>query len=196
MERDHYFELLSQDSLAIVFMGTSITHNFELEEAFQLPHLQNRGINGDQIPGMIARLEAITRQQPRALFIEAGINDLGDGNADHTVLWDKMNTLILRLNEQLNDSCKVFILSVLPVSNSSENMPNYCSPKMNTEIRKSNQKYQDLCDVFHLTYIDLHAEFAVNGEMNPALTTDGVHLNGEGYILLGELLRPYVEGVK
>lgn len=193
MERDHYFELLPEDSLAIVFLGTSITQNFELEEAFRIPHLQNRGINGDQLRGMNRRMGAITRQQPRAIFIEAGINDLGDGECSPEYLRSEMNRLLDRIQVETQGTCEVYVLGLLPVANTSDAMQNYCSPEINAKIKQTNALYRTVCAANGTTYIDVHSAFVADGAIEDSFTTDGVHLSGEGYMKLADILRPYVK---
>jgi lysophospholipase L1-like esterase len=193
MDRDQYFELLPEDSLAIVFVGTSITHNFELEEAFKIPHLQNRGINGDDLNGMLRRLDAVTRQNPRAIFFEAGINDLGDARSEPKKLKGLLRELIEASHTKTSGTSDLLVLSLLPVSNRSEEMPEYCSVGMNRKIVETNAHYKDLCETKGLIFIDVHKTFTSHREMNPKFTTDGVHLSGEGYMKLAEILRPYVE---
>ena len=192
MERDHYFDLLPEDSLSIVFLGTSITHNFELEESFGVPHLQNRGINGDDLYGITARMDAITRQQPLAIFIEAGINDLGNLQLSPKEIQSLMKNLLDAISKKTYNKTDVFVLSILPVSNQSQSMPNYCSPELNREIEETNRLYKNLCTVKGMNFIDVHSSFISNGEMNPTYTTDGVHLSGEGYMKLSEILQPYI----
>ncbi|GGP56822.1 hypothetical protein GCM10009409_23700 [Shewanella saliphila] len=44
------------------------------------------------------------------------------------------------------------------------------------------------------TYIDLHGVFLTpQGTLNPKFTTDGAHLNREGYELWKQQLLPYME---
>jgi lysophospholipase L1-like esterase len=193
MERDVYFEVLPADSEAIVFLGTSITHNFELTEHFAVPHLQNRGINGDNLRGMLHRMAPILSQRPNKIFIEVGINDLGADLLASEVVADDLKTLILRMNASVDSSCQLYVLSILPVRNSAEEMSTYCSPEMNTKIDSVNILYRDYCSRMGIPFIDAHQAFVHQGQMKQSYTTDGVHLSGKGYMKLAEILRPYAE---
>lgn len=192
MERDEYFELLPQDSMAIVFIGTSITHNFEIEEAFDISHIQNRGINGDDFEGMINRINPIIEQNPRAIIIEGGINDLASKKSVNQIVSQLIELLEIIINKT-GKPCEISILSVLPVANESSSMSSYCSPEMNAKIVKLNSNIKEICLKRGVNYIDAHTEFAINNQIPSKLTTDGVHLSGEGYLKLSAVLQPTIE---
>lgn len=192
MDRDHYFELLPKDSMSIVFIGTSLTHNFEIEEAFRIAHIQNRGINGDDIEGMINRIDPIIEQQPRAIIIEGGINDLADNKSNDWII-SRLNELIDRILKKTDNSCEISVISILPVANKSITMPSYCTPEMNAKIVRLNAKINELCTKRGSLYIDAYSAFAKNKQMPSLLTTDGVHLSGEGYLKLTSVLHPILK---
>ncbi len=192
MNRNKYFEQLPSDSNAIVFLGTSITQNFEIHESFKNTHLQNRGINGDVIKGMRNRLPAILNQHPKVIFIEAGINDLGGNKASVEEVISDYNDLLDEIQKrpykpQLN------ILSILPVSNQNKGMNGYFGRDINEKIRIINDQLKAICNDRNITFIDLYEHFQKKGEIKSELTIDGVHLSGEGYALLTERLVPHVE---
>ncbi len=69
-----FFKILPHDTTDIVFLGTSLTHNFPLQEFFKDCRLENRGIIGNTTTDMIGRLSEITDGRPSKIFIEAGTN--------------------------------------------------------------------------------------------------------------------------
>ena len=80
------FESLSRNSHSIVFLGNSLTQNFELSEFFPNHKIKNRGINGDVSAGILNRVKSITALHPSKIFIEMGINDLGTGVSNDRIL--------------------------------------------------------------------------------------------------------------
>ena len=86
LERQELFEVLPKDSNSIIFLGNSLTQHFELVELFHNMNIKNRGINGDIIEGVLNRLTPIIETQPKKLFIEIGINDLGNGISKDRVI--------------------------------------------------------------------------------------------------------------
>mgnify|MGYP000134109124 CR=1 FL=1 len=191
MKRDKYYEVLSPDSNAIVFLGTSLTQNFEIHEAFKNEHTQNRGINGDWTRGMRNRLNPIIQEQPKKIFIETGINDIGDRNLSKEAILSEFRLLINDIQEN-SEETQIYVNSILPVSNKNQGMVGYSGTKINETIVELNSQIQNLSEQLGFTFIDTHSFFAQNGEIRPQFTIDGVHLSGEGYIRWAEILTPYV----
>ena len=86
LNRQELFEVLPKDSNSIIFLGNSLTQNFELVELFKNINIKNRGINGDIIVGVLNRLKPIIQTQPKKIFIEIGINDHGAGISKDSVI--------------------------------------------------------------------------------------------------------------
>jgi lysophospholipase L1-like esterase len=179
--RTSLFEVLPDDTAEIVFIGNSITERCELSELFNNPRIKNRGIGSDMTTGVLARLPEITRSHPDMIFIEIGINDLSKGFTTPNII-NNYTAILNRIQGDTPDT-KVFIQSVLPVAAS--------NPISNDSIQVLNSLLKGLSDT-SAVYIDLYSSFVSGGQMNPAYTLDGVHLNGQGYLLMRELLLPYL----
>lgn len=179
--RTSLFEVLPDDSTEIVFVGNSITERCELAELFDNPKIKNRGIGSDLTTGVLARLPEITRSHPDMIFIEIGINDLSKGFITPAILHN-YREIISNIKNNSPDT-KIFIQSVLPVE--------AANPISNDSIQVLNSLLKGLTDS-STTYIDIYPAFAYNGQMNPEYSLDGVHLNGRGYLLMRDLLLPYL----
>ena len=64
----------------------------------------------------------------------------------------------------------------------------------NADILAINKAIQQLAQEKQLTYIDLHRQLIdEQGRLKAALSSDGIHLNGEGYLIwkkeIEELIR-------
>lgn len=190
LNRDELFDVLPKDSNAIVFIGNSLTQYFELTEFFKNPNIKNRGIAGDFINGVMNRLEPIIQMQPKKIFIEIGINDLGAGIPKDTVIanYKKLiNLLTLKL-----PNTKLYVQSLFPTEIGSVNFPAHCTKKVNDDIVMINAELLKYSAQQQITFIDTYHSFVLNGVLNPKYSIDGVHLNGAAYKLWAEILKPYV----
>lgn len=191
LERQELFEVLPKDSNSIIFLGNSLTQNFELVELFQNINIKNRGINGDIIEGVSNRLTPIIETQPKKLFIEIGINDLGKGIPKDRVIIN-YKRLLDNLKKELK-STKIYVQSLFPVENGRDGFPTYCNPKVNSDIKVVNQELLKYAKELDLTFIDTYSKFELGGQLNPKYSVDGIHLSGEGYLLWTKILRPFVD---
>jgi lysophospholipase L1-like esterase len=190
LNRDKLFDVLTADSNAIIFLGNSLTQYFELAELFQNAHVKNRGIHGDMIEGALARLTPIIQSHPKKIFIEIGINDLEQGHTKERLLNNYQ-----RLIDTLKATCpatQIYIQSLLPVTDSSSRLPNYCSPKMNAVIREVNAGLKQYASTHACTYIDVHTSVLEGNQLAPKYSIDGVHLSGEGYLMWAKILKKHV----
>ena len=190
LNRDKVYEALPKDSNAIIFLGNSLTQYFELAELLQKPHIKNRGIHGDMIAGVLNRLSPIIATQPKKIFIEIGINDLEQKLSTGDLL-NQYERLIDTLKARCTQT-KIYVQSLLPVANSSQQLPGYCSPAMNKKIMEANVQLKELAMRKASIYIDIHSKLISNGELAASYSVDGVHLSGEGYLVWAKALEPYV----
>jgi len=189
--RDQLFEALPKDSNAIIFLGNSLTCNFELAELFHNADIKNRGINGDITPGVLQRLKPIVACRPKKIFIEIGINDILMKLDQDSIL--KNYIAILETFKAQCPRSKVYIQGILPVSTANLSSAGFDQGKLNEEIRSVNARLSAYAAENQVVYIDLYTRFALNNGINPAYSTDGVHLSGAGYLLWASVLKPYME---
>jgi lysophospholipase L1-like esterase len=186
--RQETFDSLPLKKRPIVFAGNSLTQYFELE-IFNNKKIINRGISGDETNGLLNRIHGITRQNPQKVFLEIGINDIGN-NVQQEVLLNNYSRIV----DSIIINCKkakIFIQSILPVSNHGN--PGYCNENVNNTIKEVNIKLAKLADEKKCVFIDLYKEFVKDGQMNKDYTIDGIHLNYKGYLTWTTTLRPYLK---
>lgn len=188
-ERDELFEKLDIKNTDIVFIGNSITQHFEVFELTGDSRVRNRGIGGDTTEGVCNRLKNITDGQPYKIFLMLGINDLILGkNVDEII--KNYEEIVQFINENSKES-EIYIESVLPVSKYKENV--ICCDNVNAVIVDLNQRLNNLAYKYSINYINLYRHFEESGGLNMNLTVDGIHLNGEGYLLLASEIKNYLE---
>lgn len=168
----------------IVMVGDSITLRGRWNEMFPGPSIANRGIGGDTVTGVQKRLAAISGLKPKKLFLMIGVNDIIMGrSADNTIIaYDHLLT-------QLRGP-KIYVQSIFLCG------PIFCDDAKRAEAAKLNAALPGLAAKHGATFIDIAPHFTQDGVMRDDLAIDGLHLNGDGYRLWRDLLKPYVdEGV-
>ncbi len=100
----------------IVFVGDSITQDFNVYEYFPEHTVYNRGIGGDTSEGVLTRLDvSVFELKPKKVFLNIGTNDfvrLSDG-IDGT--YKKIKEISKRILE-FDNTIELYIISVYPVN--------------------------------------------------------------------------------
>ena len=189
--KKNHFELLPDTSREIIFLGDSITGWCQWSELFQNLRIKNREIGGDRTDGVLFRLDEVLSSSPDKIFIMIGINDLADGADFHKVL-ENYKVIIQRISEK-SPGTKIYIQSLLPV-NKQLLAKYYPKSKITDEnIRKLDNSLEDLSSKFQLNYIDLYSLFKKDeDQLDERFTYDGLHLNGNGYLIWKSAIEKYV----
>jgi hypothetical protein len=166
------FNILPATKADIVFCGCSLTLRCCWQEAFPDYIVLNRGIDGDVSEGLLNRLKSVENHRPDKIFILIGINDIWQGiNCSTTT--NNLRKIITQFKKSLPDT-KIYLQSVLPTSNEKDRL----------KIQQLNNNYQLLAKEENVEYVNLYTKFcSADGKMKSAYVVDGVHLNGEGYML-------------
>ena len=168
----------------VVFIGDSLTYYSDFTAYFPEKTICNLGVNGDTLQGINVRVGMIRAVKPEKVFLLGGINSLRDARFDAA----------LREYEQLvNHMCRlldaeIYLISVLPIASYRA-----AGVLSNDTITRFNQKLSELAEKKGIVYIDAASSFLLNGEMNPAYTIDGVHLNQAGYEVWADQIAAYMD---
>ncbi|MGB7841797.1 MAG: GDSL-type esterase/lipase family protein [Salinimicrobium sp.] len=176
--RTSVYNQLPNEQNEIIFLGNSIIDYGPWESVFHEKNIKNRGIAGDVIPGLINRLKEITEARPQKIFIMIGTNDLAEGNSPSEILQD-YQLLLEKIKDQSPDT-EIYIHSILPTFGHSN--------RDNKSISEVNEGLQKLAQITGATFIDLHSVFVNRENLFP----DGLHINGEGYLLWVKEISDYV----
>lgn len=181
--RKSIFEIMPNRSNEIVFLGNSLTEFCNWNELFGVSKIRNRGISGDVINGVSNRLEQIVNSQPEKIFLMIGINDLAYNRSVNQILLDYENLVELILIK--TPKTKIFLQSILPTKNRN-NIRNNDVIQINTGILKLANKYS-------INYINLFDLFKTEtNDLNMNLSYDGLHLNGQGYLIWKEAIIGFI----
>lgn len=177
------FEIMPNDTNEIIFLGNSITDYCDWYEFFGKSNIKNRGIGGDVINGVINRLDEVTSSKPEQIFLMIGINDLGRKRSVNQVLIDYER--LIKLIIEKSPKTELYIQSVLPTDNR-ERLQNVDIIEINKGLVKMTKKY-------NLTYINLFDLFKTEtDELNSEFSFEGLHLNGQGYIVWKKAIEQYL----
>ncbi|MBA3923861.1 MAG: G-D-S-L family lipolytic protein [Nostocaceae cyanobacterium] len=178
------FEKLPITNSDIIFLGDSLTDEGEWSELFGVP-IKNRGISGDTTDRILNRLDQIIESKPHKIFLTIGINDLLYNSSSEEVIL-KYQSILKKL--QLTPSTKVFITSILPVNNT---FARYL--QNNHKIADINFKLKKLAADFNYEFIDVFTHLIdTNHQLGAQYTSDGLHLNGQGYLIWKKVVAKYV----
>lgn len=142
----------------------------------------NQGISGETSSGLLERLVLFDQTQPEAIFIMIGINDLLRGISDEAILDNQYQ--IIRYLKDTHPRSQIIVQSILP--HASEKATWEGRERLlqlpNSRIRALNQSLEAIAAEEDVYYLDLYPLFAdVDGNLQTALSTDGLHLNPQGY---------------
>lgn len=170
----------------VIFLGDSITENWNLKESFDSPGYINRGIGGQSTWQMIARLQQdVLAHKPDAVALLAGTNDIAGATP---------NDVILANLRAIMHACQaadipVVVSSLLPVSD-------YNAGKERTDKRPPatilalNAELRALCAAEGARYVDLHKLIADEQGLLPArYSADGLHPNAGGYAIFSPVVQ-------
>ena len=164
-----FFEQHGRSS-EIVFVGDSLTCNADWQELFPAIDATNRGIIGDRTENVLSRIDSILSTDAHTAFVMIGFNDLHQGLDVKTAL----NNYREIVQQLIRHNMRVIVQSTL--------LAGKHHVGINPKILSLNSALQELCRRTEgASYIELNDAMAVNGQLNPEFSRDGVHLNADGY---------------
>ncbi|MFZ4428099.1 MAG: family 20 glycosylhydrolase [Saprospiraceae bacterium] len=183
------FQMLPQTPGDILFVGNSITDGGEWQEQFTDLRVKNRGISGDISAGVLHRIDEMTARRPAKVFLMIGTNDLARGIKPDSLL--KNIRFIAEAIRTESPATRLYVQSILPVNDYYGKFSGHTAKGQ--EIRMVNDQLANEASKWGYTYVDLHTPFSnPDGKMDTSLSNDGLHLNGQGYLLWKHLIFPFV----
>lgn len=144
----------------------------------------NQGISGETSVGLLKRLQLFDRTVPDTVFVMIGINDLLRGVSDERILDNQRQ--IIRDLRWAHPKAEVVVQSILPHSGEEATWENrdrlLAIP--NSRIRAINRRLKEIATSENVLYLDLYPLFSdADGNLPTELSTDGLHLNAQGYLV-------------
>ncbi len=186
--RKSLFERMPDRPGAVVFLGDSQIEQGEWQEMFyDVPNVLNRGINGDNVDGVWERLNEIMRHKPVKIFLLVGVNDL---------FWEKpipdietrYREIVQRIRREQPDA-QLILLSVLPLNRKIRSLP-----ADNAAVQALNARIVQIAHDYAMPYVNLYDQLTdAAGNLSTQFTTDGIHLNGLGYLVWKKQVEEYLK---
>lgn len=178
-----------------ILLGDSITEWYPMDEMFEeeIP-IVNSGIANNTTTDILADMKnRVYKYNPTKVFILIGTNDLKHEDSEEKNVETYNN--IVNIVESIKNNrpyAKIYIESILPVNKNIKD--NGTEERTNEEIKSVNTKIEDYCIKNNITYINLFNKYYdETGNMNSKYTTDGLHLNTKGYIIMTRELLKYMQ---
>jgi lysophospholipase L1-like esterase len=124
--------------------------------------------------------------EPRAVSLLIGTNDLSGLGRSHRVddIADQMDEVLSRIRA-MAPNAPLFVNGVMPRSKG-----------LADQIEQLNVRYRELATKQGAVFIDLWPSFVgTDRSLRKDLTGDGTHLNGAGYRVWVDILRPHLTAV-
>ncbi len=176
---------VAKDQGAIVFLGDSITQGWgtDFKKSFDGLKLANRGIGGDTTRGMLIRLqEDVLALRPKAVVLLMGTNDI-ETEVPADAIGRNFQKIVAALKAH-DPKMPVIVCRIFP-SSATKKRPKETILAVNELIAATVKNDPQF------TVLDTYALFAnVEGDANPALFPDLLHLNAAGYAKWASALRP------
>lgn len=180
----------------LVMLGNSLTEGGgDWGKLLGIKQTVNRGIVGDDVPGMHLRLHQVTSAQPRRLCLMVGINDVS-----HDLPADTIAHSICALAERIlseSPSTHIYLQSLLPIN---ESFGRYrrlegkspLIPQINSQLQQWASSHAS-----SVTFVNLYPLFTEASEpdvLRADLTSDGLHLLPSGYRIWAKALSKVLKG--
>lgn len=178
-----------------ILAGDSLSLWFPPELLPEGKYWLNQGISGETSHGLLKRLDLFDQTQPETILVMIGINDLIQGVSDEIVLDDQRQ--ILTYLRKIHPQTQIILQSILPHGGEESTWEGRDKLLVipNQRISRLNKRLQSIATKKSVKYLDLYPLFSnQQGNLRRELTTDGLHLSYQGYIVWRTALQIYGSG--
>lgn len=181
----------------IVFVGDSLTENYNVYEYFKEYDVYNRGIGGDTTVGLLSRMEeSVYALKPSIVVLLIGINDfeLVEGSSVNSI-FENICTIISKIKENCPDT-KIILESLYPVYKKSASKIDVSCVinKDNNKIREVNKLLKTIKDVH---YLDVNSKISdEDGDILLDYTMEGLHVNTLGYHFITKIIKEEITKIR
>lgn len=160
----------------VCFFGHSQIYGADFKKAFPNKSIVELGYPGDNLEGMLRRVDQIRSVHPEQIFIMAGTNSL---HYKKRLFEQLYSDLIIKVKEQ-NPNASLYLFTILPQCNGlmGDTTLNALIRERNTFINSIAKS--DIC----VGIVDIYSLYSnENGCLMKEVTDDGLHLLPNGYSL-------------
>ena len=173
-----------------LFLGGSITEQYDLDEYYPDMFVVNSGISGNQTQDILDDMkERVYQYNPSKVFLLIGTNDIQAGVEEE----DIVNNIceILKDIKENRPYAELYLEAIYPVD---EDLSG-AQTRTNEEIESINSELKKFCKEEDVTYINTYELLLdEDGEkLNEDYTKDGLHITDEGYEVITKELEKYMK---
>lgn len=193
LDYDQWTDLLRQEAIATqaqqpenlaVLLGDSISLWFPPDMLPEGYTWLNQGISGDTSEGVLDRVHVLDETHPKIIVLMIGINDLIQGEDPERVVRNIRK--IIRYLTWAHPDTPIILQSILPHQGETASWEgkDKLAALPNSRIEAVNQELAAIADEHGIHFLNLYPLFVgSDGYLNPALSSDGLHLNEQGYLV-------------
>lgn len=171
----------------VVFMGNSITQHWAQQhpDFFQAHNYLGRGISGQTSAQMLVRFrQDVIDLAPQKVVIMAGINDIAQNNG-YIALENILSNIVSMCELAQTNGIQPVICSLTPA----DTIPWRPEIKPAEKVGLLNDMLKKYAVQHDILFVDYYTKMvSTSGGLLPNLTTDGVHLNADGYFLMEQMI--------
>lgn len=179
----------------VLFLGDSITEQYDLEKYFHNDDYINGGISGNTTGDILEQMKKrVYDYSPAKIFLMIGTNDGMTRDLEDDQAIKNIEQIIADIQTVLPNT-KLYVESILPVNDFDEDKIDHdmVQDRDNDNIKEMNQQIQDLCEEYKVTYINLYDKMLdEDGNLNLEYTREGLHMSDEGYQVITKELKKYL----
>ena len=185
------------DKGRVVFIGNSIVQYWSdvCNDFFLTNNYIGRGIGGQTSTQILLRFQSdVVSIQPQIVVILAGANDIAEGDGYYDIDYTLSNIKSM-IDIAQHNKIKVILCSVLP-AREYKLFPMKTISGTAPKIDILNSKLESLANDTGVTYVDFNIAMRdEKGAMIDDMTLDGVHPNGNGYLVMQSIIKPVIDAI-
>lgn len=175
-----------------LFLGDSITEQYDLDEYFPDMNVVNSGISGNKTKDLLNDLNnRVYQYNPSKVFLLIGTNDI-QSKVEDDVIINNIKKILEDIHEN-RPYAKLYLEAIYPVDEGSSG----AQDRTNKEIQSINASLEDYCKKNDITFIDMY-DLLLDPESDKDrlfedYSKDGLHISDEGYEVITEELMKYIK---
>ena len=172
----------------ILFTGSSLMENFPVDkwtaQIKDAPLCYNRGIGGYTTEDFLKVLDtAIFDLEPSKIYINIGTNDLANPDLTLEQIMNNYQEILSQIKNKLPET-EVILLAYYPgnFDAAEDYMKDVLSIRTNEKINKANKMIEELAAKNGFRFLNINEPLQDSqGRLKAEYTTEGLHINEEGY---------------
>lgn len=179
-----------------LFLGDSITEQYDLKEYYEDYPVVNSGVSGDFTSSIVEDMKKrVYDYNPSKVFLLIGINDLRKGKDVSEIVYNTKE--IIELIKENRPYSEIYLESIYPINKTDDDKISDSVKDIkfdNEKIIEVNDLLKDLAKDEKITYVDLYNKLIDDdGNLNISYTKDGLHISSEGYECITKELMKYIK---